>query len=336
MRMGFDVEFFKTLDFSGSVINVFYDLGNDVGFRGDFSHGDIPYFSFTFKNCEQKRGEFSTEKIVGAKITRFEITDGDQYGISVSFDCGVTLDFTCKWIYRSLEMYKDKSYKNVYHEWAKYLDKIAYVESSEYYRDEDNTELPDGYSLNVKTYADMNEHAIKASLDVCELTRNGEHVFGYRCTYDHPCVCKGLVKHSNGHTYLPFQVDLYGISYLDLDSGEVFNYIPEGYPHDIDSYCGESFIITDIHYDLSSDIVAYGGCYWGGPYDIMAGDLSDPLNFDPHLVSISSVIDPEYDEGWDVDFVRFEEGRLVVKNDNNREFPIEIGDIKARIKALSE
>lgn len=332
--MGFDVEFFNTLDFSGSIINVFHDLGNDVWFRGDLAVGDIPYFSFTFKNCEEKSGEFSTEKIEGSKITRFEITEGELYGISVSFDCGITLEFNCKWIYRSLEMYKDKSYKNVYREWEKYLEKIAYVEGEEYFKGVEDIELPEGYSLNVKTYADMDEHAVRASLDVCELTRNGKHVYTYRCTYDHPCACKGLVYHRNGHKYLPFQVDLYGISYLDLDNGEVYNYIPEGYPHDIDSYCGESFIVTDIHYDPHADIIAYGGCYWGGPCDIMAGDLSEPLNYDPHLVSICSIIDPEYDEGYDVDFVRFENGKLVVKTDDGREFSIDIEELKAKIKAL--
>ena len=334
--MQFDIDFFHSLDFSGSMINVFHDLGNDVWFRGDFAIGDIPYFSFTFKNCEQKRGEFSAERIVGSKITRFEITEGDLYGITVSFDCGVTLEFACKWIYRSLEMYKDKSYKNVYSEWTKYLGKIAYVESAEYFKDEEDIELSEGYSLNARTYADMDDRAIKASMEVCELTRNGEHIFGYSCTYDHPRTCKGFIRHSNGHTYLPFQVDLYGISYLDLDSGEVYNYIPEGYPHDIDSYCGESFIVTDIYYDPRTDIVAYGGCYWGGPYDIMVGDLSDPLNYDPHLISVNSIIDPEYDEGWDVDFVCFKDSELVVKTDTDREFSLELKEIKAKIKALSE
>lgn len=336
MRKGFDIEFFNTLDFSGSLISVFHDIGNDVWFRGEFSIGDIPYFSFTFKNCVEKNGEFSTEKIEGSKIVGFTIIDSDLYDISVSFDCGITLDFKCGWIYRSLEMYKDKSYKNVFPEWAKHLEKDAYVESTEYFREEEDIELSNGYVLNVKSYADMDDRTVKACLDVGELTRNGSHVFKYVCTYNHPRVCKGLVQHSNGHTYLPFQVDLYGISYYELDSGKVYNYIPEGYPHDIDSYCGESFIVTDIHYDPTSDIIAYGGCYWGGPYDIMAGDFSEPLNYDPHLVSVCSIIDPENDEGNDVDFVRFENGALVVKTDTGQEFSIEIAEVRARIKALSE
>lgn len=334
--MEFDIDFFNKLDFSGSVINLFQDSGNDVWFSGDFAVGDIPYFGFTFKNCGQKRGEFKSESIKGAKITRFEITEGDLYGVSISFDSGVTLEFFCKWIYRNLKMYKGTSYKNVYSEWEKYLDKIAYVESSEYFADEEDIELPEGYSLNVKTYTDRDDHAVKAVLSVFELTENGKHIFAYRCTYDHPCACKGLLYHSNGCKYLPFQVDLYGISYLDLESGEVFNYIPEGCEHDIDQYCGESFIITDIHYDKDSDLVAYGGCYWAFPYGVMVGDFSDPLNFDPHLISIYDLIMSEIGEGSEVVFVRFDDGKLVVKTDDNNERAFCLNELKVKIRALSE
>lgn len=250
------------------------------------------------------------------------------------FDNGITLEFLCKWIYRNLEMYKGKSYKNVYPEWEKYLDKIAYVESTEYFREEEDIELPEGYSLNVKSYTDMDKHAIKARLDCAELTRNGEHVYSYRCTYNHPRACKGLVYHRNGHKYLPFQVDLYGISYLDLDNGEVYNYIPEGYPHDIDAYCGESFIITNIHYDPQSNLIAYGGCYWAGPCDIMVGDFSEPLNYDPHLISVNEIIDPENDECYELDFVRFEENYLVVKDDSGREHLISMCELAEHLNKI--
>ena len=64
------------------------------------------------------------------------------------------------------------------------------------------------------------------------------------------------------------------ISYLDLDTLEVYNYIPEGYQHDCEILLGESFIITDIHYDRESGLIAYGGCYWAGPPNVMVGDFS--------------------------------------------------------------
>lgn len=230
-----------------------------------------------------------------------------------------------------------KSYKNVYPEWKRCFEKYAYAESVEYFADEEDIALSDGFSLNVKSYIDRDAHVIKAELDVCTLTRNGEHVFNYRCTYNHGSPpCKGLIRHSNGRTYFPFQVDLYGISYLELDSGKVFNYIPEGFGHDISQYCGESFIITDIHYDRETNLVAYGGCYWAGPSDVMVGDLSDPLNFDPHLISIYEIIDPEYDLGTDIDFVRFELGRLIVKDDDNKEHSFDLSELAEKIKAISK
>lgn len=333
--MNFDINFFNKLDFSSSIITEFYDIGIDLWFNGDFVHGDIPYFSFTFKNCVQKRGEFIKERIIGARVTRFEITKAeDLYGVGVSFDSGVTLEFFCKQIYRKLKLYKGMSYKNVYSEWQKNVDKVAYVECSGYFKEEENTELAEGYSLNVKTYADRDDNAVRAVLNVCQLTRNGEPVFSYRCTYDHPCVCKGLIRHSNGRLYLPFQVDLYGLSYLDLESGEVFHYIPEGCEHDIDQYCGESFIITDIHYDKESNLVAYGGCYWACPYDVMVGDLSEPLNYDPHLISVYDMLTSENGDGCEVDFSRFENGKLIVKNDDNEELLFDLNEIKTKIKAM--
>ncbi|MBQ2802274.1 MAG: hypothetical protein IJF07_00030 [Lachnospiraceae bacterium] len=33
------------------------------------------------------------------------------------------------------------------------------------------------------------------------------------------------------------------------------------YDNDYESVCGESFIITDIHYDPVTNLIAYGGCF---------------------------------------------------------------------------
>ena len=63
----------------------------------------------------------------------------------------------------------------------------------------------------------------------------------------------------------------------DLDTMEVYNYIPKGEEHDYDAPYGESFIITDIHYDPATNLVAYGGCYWACPYDVIVLDFRDPM-----------------------------------------------------------
>ena len=119
------------------------------------------------------------------------------------------------------------------------------------------------------------------------------------------------IHHSNGHRYYPFHISLYGISYLDIDTLEVFHYIPRGYDNDYGAPNGESFIITDIHYDPQSDLIAYGGCYWAGTSDVMVGVFRDPMQFDPHLCSVHEILDPEYEELDDVDFDKWDDGLLV-------------------------
>lgn len=326
-----DFKRYKTRDFTGSEITNYCRYSDDLLIYGVFAVGNIPYFVFEFHTVAYNSDDLKSEYINGWKIADIKISEDKPYNINIAFDNGKKLEFSCKAIYLSLEKYKNKSYRNVYIEWLEYLKKVAYAESAEYFMGEENIELSEGYSLNVKLYTDSNEHAIKAELNICELTRNEEHIYSYRCTYNHPCFCKGFIYHSNGHRYLPFQLDLYGISYLDVDSKEVYNYIPEGYSHDIDIYCGESFIITDIHYDPRSNLIAYGGCYWAGPYEVMVGDFSDPMNYNPHLVSVNSIVDPDGEEGYDFDFSRFENDRLIVANEK-REFSVDISVIFEKIR----
>lgn len=89
--------------------------------------------------------------------------------------------------------------------------------------------------------------------------------------------------------------------------------------------------MTGVFYDKDTDLIAYEGCYWGGPSDVMVGDLSQPLNYDPHLVSIYEMLEPDEDF-CDVDFVRFEDGLLFVKCDQGEERSVFCSEISDRIK----
>ena len=108
----------------------------------------------------------------------------------------------------------------------------------------------------------------------------------------------------------------------------MYHYVPQGYDNDWGSFYGESFIITDIHYDANTDLIAYGGCYWAAPNDVMVGDFSQPLHFNPKLLNLHELIDPDYEEIDDVDFVRWEKDALVVQADLKKE--VEIGLEKLR------
>lgn len=349
----FDIDKFRSYNFEKSVIedmrlwgysddNTYTSLGFDARF---FDNPDCPYYSF---GCDLFSEEFKYfDKITGAEIQSFEISVVEpekRYSVKLSY----TFDgkpgeqeFSAKNVSFSLYKYLGMSYRNMYDVWEKDLEKCAYVECADYFNEEETNELEDGYTVNIKTYSDIEEKSpqykiMKASLQRCVLLKNGEQVYQWaNSDNSNPYTFFDFIHHSDGHRYFPFHVDLYGISYLDLDSGEVYHYIPEGYRHPVEWTFGESFIVTGVHYDKASNLVAYEGCYWGGPGDVMVGDLSKPLKFDPHLISIHEILDPDWEEIDDVDHGRFEGNKLIVKCDRNTEREVAIDMLFQKIREKS-
>ncbi len=349
----FDIEKFNSYDFKKSVIediqlwhntkdNNYTCFGIDGRF---FDNAECPYFHVGF---DLFPGEFNDPgKIVGAEIESLDISviePEKRYSVKQAYmfngERGEIV-FPAKKVSFNLYKYLGMSYRNMYDVWVKELEKSAYVECAEYFNDEETHELEDGFSLNIKSYADIEERnpqykIMKASLRRCELFKNGKSVYCWADTdSSNPREFFDFVHHSNGHRYFPFHINLYGISYLDLDSGEVYHYIPEGYRHPAEWTYGESFIVTGVFYDNETNIIAYEGCYWGGPNDVMVGDFSEPLNYDPHLISIHEIIDPEWEEVDGIDFARFEGGELVVKCDREMEKAISYGILLEKIKEKS-
>lgn len=343
-----DIEKFNALDFRKSTIDdvrVWCSddlLCHSIGIDGTFQNNDeCPYFSLGFDPFPRKIDV--PEELKGAAIESLDISQqGESWSVklvfSVNGECR-ELDLLCKKFSFTLMKYRGMSYRNLYSEWVKGLTKSAYVEYEKYFKDEETHELEDGFTLNIKDYSDVDEKSpnyavMKAYLQVCEL-KGGDLKYRYRSTANsNPHTFFNFIHHSNGHRYFPFHISLYGMSYLDLDSGEVYHYIPEGYQHNAEWTFGESFIVTSVFYDSKTDLVAYEGCYWAGTSDVMVGDLSDPLNYDPHLVSIHQIIDPDYEEVDDVDFARFEDGRIIVKCDSKTEREVALDVINEKMKSL--
>ena len=91
----------------------------------------------------------------------------------------------------------------------------------------------------------------------------------------------------------------------------------------------------EIHYDPQTNLAAYSGCYWAGSDDVMVGDLSDPLNFDPHLVSVDDILTPSGEPDYeDIFFVRFENGKLVVSCDGLSEREVSCDVLMDKIKSM--
>ncbi len=193
------------------------------------------------------------------------------------------------------------------------MDSRRYVIDDKFLDETENYELSDGFSVECIIYIneEQKENYIVESVNKVTLKNADKVIYEYYCFYDHSVTFKEIIHHKNGHRYYPFHVDLYGISFLDVDTLEVYNYIPEGYEHKEEYMCGESFIITDVHYDIESNLIAYGGCYWAAPYEVMVGDFSDPLNFNPHLISLHDILDPEWNYD-DIDFKEWKNNRLYV------------------------
>ncbi|MDE7361026.1 MAG: hypothetical protein K2N38_03730 [Oscillospiraceae bacterium] len=327
------IERLADLNFKGSRITDTAKWGErSLVLNGEFAVGstaasDIKYFTISFN--DGNFGDF--DGYAGAEIDGLNIVKKDElFDVKLSLNIGA-FAFDCKRVDITPMKYRGMSRRNMYEAWFKNLVSVAYIENEKYFEDEETHEL-DGFTLNIKNYSHLEDSREYARLAVCELTGEGLQ-YQYRSTsYSNPHTFFDIIRHSNGHRYFPFHIDLYGISYLDVDSGEVYHYIPEGYEHDADRDFGESFIITDIHYDPRTNLIAYGGCYWAGPSDVMVGDFSEPLNFEPYLVSTTRFIDPEHDECWDINFSRFEEKGIVVHDKYKTEFFIEFDKIRQRMK----
>ncbi|MCM1358130.1 MAG: hypothetical protein NC205_06005, partial [Prevotella sp.] len=96
---------------------------------------------------------------------------------------------------------------------------------------------------------------------------------------------------------------------------------------------GESFIINYIDYDIESNLIAYGGYYRSDSFevmnDVMVGDFSEPLNFNPHLISLCDIFD--YD---DIYFREWKDDKLYVMCDNE-EKSLSIDELKEKINELT-
>lgn len=296
---------------------------------GDYSKDDYRHYSLTFGRIDSSLSENdgaylearfkdmqamnkpllkSVSSIENPKGNAVEIElEDDERSIKVSFQCGHMFD--SRWRYLGM------NYDNVYGtpEYLKWMDARSYVFDDKYFSDESVEELPDGYSLYERNYIHKTEHAYHAYGSKSELRKNDQYIYAYTSNDNHHSAYKEFICHSNGHRYYPFHIDLYGISFIDVDTLEVFNYVPRGYDNDHGLPAGESFIILDVHYDTRTNLVAYDGCYWAGPSDVMVGKLDDPLHFDPHLISLGDYFDSEHEELPEITFLSWDEDGLTVK-----------------------
>ncbi len=336
-----DIEKFKSYNLAGTT----YDYINcyvvhEHEFVGINLHGNL-----NDENCEYKhfdiliggiKSPIPVERIDKHQegiLKNIVVEDSEEDGfhvhmIIVNCEEELELDFICKICHISFLRYRGVDYTNVYgnDRYNEFVNAHLYLEDEQYFSEECEIEIEDGVSLLQKTYL----HVVgirHISMSRNYIKKDGEIIYSYISIDGHHNPHKKLIHHKNGHRYYPHHIDLYGISYIDIDTLEVFHYIPKGRDSVYDSYCGESFIITGIYYDIGTNLVAYEGCYWAGTSDVMVGDLTNPLGFNPRLISIHKIVDPEYEEMDDVDFYEWKEESLSVKLDGKEVRDIDIQEI---------
>lgn len=234
------------------------------------------------------------------------------------------------------------SYKNIYdtEKHKEFIDSHNYVIDDKFLYKAGNCELSDGFLVEYSIYSDVEQkdkqYSITKAVASKIILKNADtKVYEYYCFNSYSYGFNDIIHHKNGHRYYAFHVDMYGISFLDVDTLKVYNYIPEGYKHNYDRMCGESFLIYDVHYDIKSNLIAYYGTYLGMFYDVMVGDFSDPLNFNPHLISLHDILDPEYDLYDDIDFKEWKDNRLYVMCDKE-EKSLSVEELKDMINKLTD
>ena len=334
-----EIERIKSHKLEGTVLTSWYFYKDDVtglNIRGDFGAdeadiSDYKHYDVYFCRIQGDIVGRVEDDLSGDMLQLIQVSKADKlYQVLLEISGVGRIQFLCEDVLCKQKRYRGVSYKNVYEtkEYQELFEKNRYVVAPEYLVEQEQYELPDGYLLEVNSYARQEGQVIKAQMDKCAIRHGNEVVYEYESIYNHVRPFTEFVEHSNGHRYYPFHIDLYGISYLELDTGKVYHYVPQGYDNDWGSCYGESFIITDIHYDAETNLIAYGGCYWAGPNEVMVGDFSQPMHFNPKLINIHELIDPEYEEMDDVDFVRWEKDKLVVKADFAEEFEVGLEELR--------
>ena len=227
------------------------------------------------------------------------------------------------------------SYKNVYNseKYNEFIDSKRYLIDDNFICNTMECELSDGFSVEFINYCDKEQkdkpYNIVASKII--LKNADKKIYEYYNFYSHSHVYMKIIHHKNGHRYYPFHIYRYGISFLDVDTLEVYNYIPEGYQNE------EYFIITDIHYDKESNLIAYSGYYQSSSFDVMSdvmvGDFSEPLNFNPHLVNLRDILYLGYNF-YNINFREWKNNRLyVLCYDEEKSLSVE--ELKEKINELT-
>jgi len=331
-----NIKLLEQYDFSQSVIErlQWNDKTKNVWLAGAFdktANNGCRYYQF-FLSDMTKIVIDEKEAYQGCRMAQLTVRHLDkEYQFVLSIENKSDIEFICRSISGYFYKYKGMSYRNIYEtpEYQALFEKSRQQCLADDYLESTSKNLDFGYAVHIDAYGACEKAAnnilyTKYYLQRCSLKHKDITVFSYESIYRIHNNVPTIIQHQDGQHYFLFKSDLYGLNVYHLETGDVFCYVPEGYQHSYQQIYGESFIIIDIHYDVHTNLIAYEGCYWAGTNDVMVGDFSNPMHFNPKLQSIHELLDPEYELYDDIDFKAWKSGALHVLVDQKNEEVLDV------------
>lgn len=165
------------------------------------------------------------------------------------------------------------------------------------------------YALTVDRYS-TGPHSWEYSRGIVTRTCNGEVVADVKRNYGH--FWHSWVCHPNGKEYLLCGEDYQGYAVIDLAKAEMHAYLPNSADE------GVAFCWATVYPSNDGTVLAIEGCVWGGPYDLVFYDFSDPSKLP--LPEIGSVREIGNVIGWESDNIFAVERERTVRKSDGRSF----------------
>jgi hypothetical protein len=198
-------------------------------------------------------------------------------------------------------------------EYMDYRNKIINEAYNEKFKTGEETFEDDSLKIISEYYrTNGNEHCSKN-----KIYKSNNLVHEYFNLYHQDFFCE-YIKYSNGMDYIFYKEDLYGYSVFEVNTKNVFNYYPKA------TFSGkeETFIGTDIHYNINNNIFAVGGCYWACPSDVFLIKIDNPMEQFSGLINMREIIDPGYNKYDDIDFIGWENSNIILEVEQKEKIKI--------------
>jgi hypothetical protein len=120
------------------------------------------------------------------------------------------------------------------------------------------------------------------------------------------------VQHPNGKEYLLCGEDYQGYEVIELTGGKTEIHLPDSAKN------GGGFCWAAVYPSKNGKVLAVEGCLWGGPYDLIFYDFSEPLNLPfPEIGRVKEIGEVI---GWESETIFAVQNEFAVRKSDNRRF----------------